>query len=228
LGLCLVAGMALLGHFIAQAIRDSKRFDTFVSVKGLSEREVPADLAIWPITFTLLDNDLIALQTQINTGRATVQAFLAESGFKPEDSNNPLPQIADLEASYRGDGDKPPPFRYRANVTVLLRSNNIPAVKKAMESSGKLVQKGLALSGGDYSGRPQFQFKGLNQIKPDMIQEANRNARKAAEKFAEDSNVKVGGIRHAVQGPFEIEDVDASSQDRKMVRVVTTVDFYLE
>ncbi len=223
-----MVGLSALGLFIERGIQNSKRFDTFVSVKGLSEREVPADLAIWPITFTVLDNDLIALQAQINNGRDTVRAFLTESGFKPDDSSNSLPQIIDLEASYRGDTDKKPPFRYRANVTVLLKSNEIPLVKKAMESSGKLVQKGMVLGGGDYSGRPQFHFKGLNQIKPDMIQEANRNARKAAEKFAEDSNVKVGGIRHAVQGPFEIEDVDASSQDRKMVRVVTTVDFYLE
>ena len=89
------------------------------------------------------------------------------------------------------------------------------------------MQQGIALGGGDYSGRPQFLFTGLNLIKPDMIQEATRNARKAAERFAADSNVPIGSVRHAVQGPFEINDVDSSAPDRKIVRVVTTVDFYL-
>jgi uncharacterized protein len=96
-----------------------------------------------------------------------------------------------------------------------------------METCDKLVQEGVVLSGGNFVNQPQFLFNGLNQIKPDMIQEANRNARKAAEQFASDSHSQVGAIRHAVQGPFEINDVDSSSPDRKIVRVVTTVDFYL-
>ncbi len=119
-------------------------------------------------------------------------------------------------------------FRYQANITVLLRSAKVPKVKSAMEASDKLVQQGIALSGGDYQSKPQFLFTGLNEIKPDMIQEANRNARKAAERFAADSNSPVGAVRHAIQGPFEINDVDSSSPDRKIVRVVTTVDFYLQ
>ncbi|MEP6776818.1 MAG: hypothetical protein ABI944_00080, partial [Chthoniobacterales bacterium] len=81
---------------------------------------------------------------------------------------------------------------------------------------------------GEYMSKPQFLFTGLNRIKPDMIQEANRAARQAAEKFAADANAQTGSIRHAVQGPFEVNDVDASAPDRKIVRVVTTVDFYLK
>ena len=84
------------------------------------------------------------------------------------------------------------------------------------------------LGGDNYGGKPQFLFTGLNAIKPDMIQEANRNARKAAERFAADSNSPVGAVHHAVQGPFEVNDLDSSTPDRKIVRVVTTVDFYLQ
>jgi uncharacterized protein len=97
-----------------------------------------------------------------------------------------------------------------------------------MESCDKLVQNGVLLGGNDYNNKAQFLFTGLNQIKPDMIQEANLSARKAAERFAADSNSPVGAIRHAIQGPFEVNDLDSSSPDRKVVRVVTTVDFYLK
>ena len=227
LGISFIIGMALCALIAGQTIRSVKRMEEFVTVKGLSEREVAADLAIWPIAFTLSDNDLTQLQGQIQTARKTVYGFLTENGFEQSEISNAPPQITDtrtgsgeLDASKR-------PSRYQGNITVLLRSAKIAKVKGAMESCDKLVQHGIALSGGDYSSKPQFLFTGLNQIKPDMIQEANRNARKAAERFAADSNSPVGAVRHAVQGPFEINDVDSSSPDRKIVRVVTTVDFYL-
>ena len=98
-------------------------------------------------------------------------------------------------------------------------------VKAALENCDKLVEKGILLTNAD---RVQFLFTGLNAIKPEMIGEANKNARIAAGKFAEDSGMKIGRIRHAYQGPFEIQDVDQSSPDRKSIRVVTTVDFFFD
>jgi len=221
-----IAGMAVFGLIGRHALMSAKKLDEYVTVKGLSEREEPANLVIWPINFSVTDNDLSQLQAQIQKSRGTVHQFLAEQGFKPEELSNSPPQIDDLASG--SSEDRQPTFRYRANLSVLLRSTRITEAKAAMEASDKLVQRGIALTGGEYRGRPQFLFTGLNDIKPGMIQEANRNARKAAEKFAEDSQAKVGSIRHAVQGPFEIYDVDASSPDRKIVRVVTTVDFYLQ
>lgn len=227
LGVCFIVGMVGAALVAGQTIRSVKRMDEFVTVKGLSEREVSADLAIWPIAFTVSENDLSLLQVQIQGARKTVHEFLTGSGFEQAEIANSPPQINDAQAS-SGDGDAvKKPFRYRANITVLLRSTNVAKVKSTLEVSDKLVQQGIALGGGDYSGRPQFLFTGLNLIKPDMIQEATRNARKAAERFAADSNVPIGSVRHAVQGPFEINDVDSSAPDRKIVRVVTTVDFYL-
>ncbi len=228
LGLSFIVGMAVFALLAGHTIRSVKRMDEFVTVKGLSEREVPADLAIWPIAFTTAENDLTQLQGQIQTARKTVYQFLTESGFEPAEISNGLPQITDAQAASGGLDMSQRPFRYQANITVLLRSAKVLKVKSAMEASDKLVQQGIALSGGDYQSKPQFLFTGLNQIKPDMIQEANRNARKAAERFAADSNSPVGAVRHAIQGPFEINDVDSSSPDRKIVRVVTTVDFYLQ
>lgn len=227
LGVSFILGMTIAALLAGHTIRSVKRMDEFVTVKGLSEREVPADLAIWPIAFTIAENDLTQLQGQIQTARKTVHQFLTESGFEPAEISNGLPQIIDAQAASGGFDVSKRSFRYQANITVLLRSAKVPKVKSAMEASDKLVQQGIALTGGDYQSKPQFLFTGLNQIKPDMIQEANRNARKAAERFAADSNSPVGAVRHAIQGPFEINDVDSSSPDRKIVRVVTTVDFYL-
>lgn len=227
LGLAFVVGMAICALLFGHALRSVKRMEEFVTVKGLSEREMPADLAIWPIGFSVSDNDLTALQKQIQDARKAVYGFLTESGFEAGEISNAPPQINDAQGSGQDTDEAKRPLRYQARITVLLRSTKVAKVKNALETSDKLVQQGIALTGGDYGSKPQFLFTGLNQIKPDMIQEANRNARKAAERFAADADSPVGAVRHAVQGPFEINDVDTSSPDRKIVRVVTTVDFYL-
>jgi uncharacterized protein len=228
LGISFVIGMAVCALLAGHTIRSVKRMEEFVTVKGLSEREVPADLAIWPVAFTVSENDLTQLQAQIQAARKAVYQFLAESGFEQSEISNAPPQINDAQNSPGDLDESKRAFRYQASITVLLRSTKIAKVKSAMETCDKLVQQGIVLRGGDYMNKPQFLFTGLNQIKPDMIQEANRNARKAAERFAADSNSPVGAVRHAIQGPFEINDVDSSSPDRKIVRVVTTVDFYLK
>lgn len=226
LGLCFIAGMAVFAILVGSSLRAVKRMDEFVTVRGLSEREVPADLAIWPVTFMVNANDLSHLQDQIQQGRTVVHRFLAESGFAPGELSNAPPHIIDAQAADTGS-NVVRAFRYQANVTVLLRSAKVAQVKAALETCDRLVRQGIALSGGNYESKPQFLFTGLRKIKPEMIQEANRDARKAAERFASDSRSRLGEIRHALQGQFEIDDVDPSSPDRKNVRVVTTVDFYL-
>ena len=227
LGLSFIVGMTIAALLVGRTIRAVKRMEEFVTVKGLSEREVSADLGIWPVSFTVSANELTPLEAQIQTARQTVDQFLTEQGFEPGEISNAPPQISDAESSSNGAEDTKRPFRYQASVTVLLRSPKVSKVKTALEASDKLVQKGIVLGGDNYNGKPQFLFTGLNAIKPDMIQEANRNARKAAERFAADADSPVGAVHHAVQGPFEVNDVDSSTPDRKIVRVVTTVDFYL-
>ena len=226
-GIAFIIGMAVFGLIVRHAVMSAKKLDEFVTVKGLSEREVAANLAIWPITFMVMENDLTALQQQIAAARGKVQEFLSAQGFPADETSQTPPQIQDLVANGSNNGDQPQ-FRYRANITVLLRTTDVPKAKAALEKSDRLVQAGIVLTGGDYSGKPQFLFTLLNAIKPEMIGEANRNARKAAAKFAEDSQAQIGAIKHAVQGPFEVNDVDPSTPDRKTVRVVTTVDFYLQ
>jgi hypothetical protein len=230
LGVCVAVGLSLAGFFIARGVESAKRFERYVTVKGLSEREVPADLAIWPIRFNVAANDLKALQEQITNSRNIVRQYLTTAGFQDEEISVSPSQIADAEMSTRPDSEdkKPPAFRYSATVTTLLRSSRVDEVRKAMETSDRLVQSGIALAGGEYSSRAEFLFTGINAIKPGMIEEATMNARKAAEQFAKDSRSKVGTIRRATQGGIEVNDRDSSSPHRKIVRIVTTVDYFLE
>ncbi len=225
LGLSFILGMTSFGLLIGHAAKGYKRLDEFVTVKGLSEREVPANLVIWPLTFSLGDENLGTLQSKMKSSRETVRKFLRDGGFEDAEISNSPPSIREVRITPTKDEPNPPPPRYEAAVTVLLRTSKVPQVNSALENCDKLVEQGILLTSGN---RAQFLFTGLNEIKPGMIQEANRNARVAAEKFAGDSGAKIGRIRHAVQGPFEIEDVDERSPDRKNARVVTTVDFFLD
>jgi hypothetical protein len=118
------------------------------------------------------------------------------------------------------------PFRYSAQATVLVRSSDVETVRTAMERSLELQGRGVAVAR-NYESQSQFIYTALNEIKPEMIAEATRNAREAARQFAEDSGSEVGKIMRATQGLFTIEDVDSSMPHRKIVRVVTTVDFLL-
>ncbi|HSV62026.1 MAG TPA: SIMPL domain-containing protein, partial [Chthoniobacterales bacterium] len=170
------------------------------------------------------------LQEQITNSRNIVRQYLTAAGFQDQEISVSPPQIADAETSARSDSEdrKPPAFRYTATVTTLLRSSRVDEVRKAMEASDQLVQSGIALAGGEYNSRAEFIFTGINAIKPGMIEEATMNARKAAEQFAKDSKSNVGSIRRATQGGVEINDRDSSSPHRKIVRIVTTVDYFLE
>jgi hypothetical protein len=219
-----MVGCAILGLLARQTVLEAKQRDEFVTVKGLSERELPADLALWPITFEVKSKDLPLLQEGIQSARTIVGSFLAEQGFEAVEISHAPPRIRDEAA--RNEDPEALRYRYEATVTVLLRTKKVMQMKKAMERSDVLVKQGVALNGDE--GRAQYLFTGLNAVKPEMIQEANVNARKAAERFAGDSQARAGAIKHAVQGPFEVNDVDPSSPERKIVRVVTTVDFYVK
>ena len=220
-----VLGMSALGLLLGQAAKGYKRLDEFVTVKGLSEREMPANLVIWPVAYSLSDENLGQLQERMKATRIIVREFLKEGGFEDSEISNAPPAIREVRTTPTKEEPIPQPPRYDATVTLLLRTEKVPSVKAALENCDKLVEKGILLTNAE---RVQFLFTGLNAIKPEMIGEANKNARIAAGKFAEDSGMKIGRIRHAFQGPFEIEDVDQSSPDRKSIRVVTTVDFFFE
>ncbi|MGI6595704.1 MAG: SIMPL domain-containing protein [Candidatus Ratteibacteria bacterium] len=227
LGLCIGLGIAVAGIFLGVSLKASRRPQSVVSVRGLAERDVDADLVIWPIAFQETSNDLTILYKRITDKRKIVTDFLTDAGFKPEEISYSAPSIFDLQTmAYSNEYVKDKP-RYKADAKVMLRSTNVSLVKKAIEQSGSLVGKGIVLGASDWGNMTQYLFKGLNDIKPEMIEEATKNARAAAEKFAQDSGSKIGKISTASQGLFDITDRDQGTPEKKTVRVVTYVTYFL-
>lgn len=226
LGVCVGLGLAVAGALVGDALVKS-RAARQVTVKGLAEREVDADLAIWPISFKETAQELTALQKQVDARRAQVAAFLEAAGFARDDITFAAPRITDLHAEGAPGSRTQSPFRYVALATVTVQSKDVGLVKRSMEQAGTLVAAGVMLAQ-DWENRPQFLFTGLNAVKPAMIEEATVAAREAAVKFAKDSGSRIGKIRTASQGLFSVNDRDPSSPERKVVRVVTTVEYFLE
>lgn len=226
IGFSLFFGLVVLGFLLGDAAIRFKSFERTVAVKGLSEREVPADIVIWPITFQDASNDLSSLFASIQKKSSTVVEFLTDKGIAKEEITVAAPSVLDRYAQSYGNRAEII-NRYTASATVTVYSKNVETVRKAMSSLIDLGKKGVAVYGEDYRNQPQFLFTGLNDLKPAMIEEATKNARAVAEKFAQDSDSELGKIRSALQGQFTITDRDATTPYIKNVRVVSTVEYYL-
>ena len=225
LGALLAAGIAFAGYCIGDALLTARTASRYVTVKGLAERNVPADLAVWPITITETGNALSDVQKRLDEVRDITRAFLGDAGLAADTISESPPRITDYYAQGYTGRDMPQ-NRYKADITITVRTPDVERVKRAMEASGTLVKRGVVLAD-NYGSGTEFLFTQLNTIKPAMIAEATKNARKAAEQFARDSGSTVGSIRRAQQGLFTIRDRDINSPDLKIVRVVTTIEYFL-
>jgi hypothetical protein len=221
IALGMVAGSAIL----ANSLIEFRAMERVVQVKGLSEREVAADTVIWPIKFNDVDNNLTTLVANVERKNEQIQAFLKLQGFSQKEISVAVPQIVDRQAGYYDPNANQ--MRYTASSTVTVYSSNVDLVHQAMAKLLELSKTGIAIAGQDYDSKPEFIFSGLNELKPDMIAEATRNAREVAAKFAADSDSKLGKIKTASQGQFSITDRDSNTPYIKKVRVVATVDYYL-
>ncbi len=226
LGASLLLGFIALGWLLGHAAVKVKRLERTVVVKGLSEREVPADIAIWPLTFQEASNDLNALFGSLQKKNGQITDFLAGHGIAKDAITVGAPNVTDRFAQSYGDTSNIA-YRYTANSTVTVFSTDVEAVRKAMKDVITLGKQGVALSGEGYQNQTQFEFSGLSKLKPAMIEEATKNARSVAEKFAEDSESRLGKIRSAQQGQFSIENRDSTTAHIKKVRVVATIEYYL-
>lgn len=197
-----------------------------VSVRGLAEREVPADMATWRVSFSVSGNDLAALQREVISKTKIVLDFLGEYDLDEGDYSVLSPEVTDTTTNIYLDQSRRQ-FNYVAKQTVLVRTEKVSSAKAASIDTIDLMGKGVALSS-DYDNRVRYEFNGLNEIKPEMIADATKNALLAAEQFAHDSGSKVGKIVSANQGLFSIEDAAVGLEDIKNVRVVTTVVYSLK
>ena len=222
LAICLL----LMGFLIKQGLDSFAEKNRIVTVKGLAEMEVPANKVTWPLMYKEVGNDLISLYNRIHTTNDAIVNFLIKKGIKKEEISVNAPEIIDLQAERYNQN----PVQYRYNVTTVITvtSNQVDLVRSLIQEQSELLKQGIAITGGDYRYNTQYDFTSLNEIKPQMIEEATKNAREAALKFAKDSESELGKIKRAYQGQFSIEDRDANTPYIKRIRVVTTIDYSLE
>ncbi|MBR4454508.1 MAG: SIMPL domain-containing protein [Bacteroidales bacterium] len=215
----------LAALIVAGGMSQIARQQRTVTVRGLAERDVPADMAIWPLTFSVGSNDLSQLQTDIMSKIEIVKAYLQEKGLSEADYTIKSADITDNSVNpWLTEKGR---YTYLAKQVILVRSSNVEAVMAAQASSLDLAGKGIAVSQ-DYESMISFEFTKLNDIKPEMIAEATQNAREVAEQFARDSHSKVGKISQATQGYFTIENAAQGLEQVKHVRVVTSIVYLLK
>ena len=220
----IMLGLIVLGLMVPVAAKVFRSYERTVTVKGLCEKEVAADKVIWPVSFKVVGNDLEALNEEINSKTAYARSFLERGGVGAQDISVSVPVVSDKYANEYGDNNRL--YRYVATCTITVCSNEVDKVLALMGMQSELLTRGIVPSS-EWQSQPQFLFEGLNDIKPEMIQEATRNARLAGEQFAKDSGSRLGKIRSASQGSFSIEDRDSNTPQVKRVRVVTSVVYYL-
>ena len=223
--LLLSLGLAVLGLFVYFGLNSLGNRERVVAVRGLAEREVKADRVIWPVVYKTTGNDLPALYGQLNDVSAKIRAFLVENGIPATDISTGAPEIVDLRADRYNTNRVAD--RYNVTLVTTVVTGKVDAARSLMSRMGELLKSGIAISANDYGNQVQYEFNGLNAIKPAMIEEATHTARKAAEQFAKDSESELGKIKSASQGLFTVSDRDSYTPYVKRVRVVTTVNFYL-
>jgi hypothetical protein len=221
-----VIGFAIivLGFALRSGIVAFKDMDRSVTVKGLAEREVKADKVTWPLVYKELGNDPAEMYDLLTQKNKKVLAFLKSAGIKESDISVNPPVISDRQAD--NYGNEIMNYRYKATSVITVTSTEVDKVRTLMRRQSELMKQGIALVSEEYgSNSVVYEFTGLNKVKPDMIEEATKNARKTAQKFADDSGSSLGEIRNAQQGQFSIEDRDANTPYIKRLRVVNTVEY---
>lgn len=224
-GIAIAVGLLLLGLCIKGGIDNFANRGRQVTVRGLSEREVSANLVTWPIVTKELGNDLTTIYSRIQSTNERIARFLTDNGLtKDEFSINP-PEVEDRQAvSYNQDGIRE---RYLVTNVIVVNSTKVDLVRSLIEKQDQLMRDGIAVVADNYQYHTTYEFTGLNDIKPEMITEATKAARDAAERFAADSHSEIGRIVTASQGQFSIEDRDQYTPYKKNVRVVNSITYEL-
>lgn len=226
-----MVGLMGSGFLLGDGLRRAKEADREVTVKGVSERDVTADIATWSIRFSDTGNDLASVQGSVDRQAQAVRTFFTEAGFKPSDfTDSDISLMRDQQRDAYGN---PLPESLTVSRTIQLRTDDVMKARAAYAKQADLLRAGVEMGGGSVN----YTFTGLNGLKPDMIAEANRSARESAQQFANDSGASVGKIKTASQGYFSISardgvdceycDSSGANTPFQKVRVVTTVAYEL-
>lgn len=222
--LIIAAALIIAGAMLPFSVAKFKSYDRTVDVRGLCEREVKADKVIWPLTYKVVGNELGDVLKDTDRYNNYILSFLKNGGIEDSEITVAAAQISDKFANEYGNNDRV--YRYLCTNVITVCTSNVDAVLSLRSRQDEILKQGIALSE-NWENRTEFKFEALNDIKPEMIAEATASAREAAQKFAKDSNSKLGKIKNASQGVFSIEDRDSNTPELKKVRVVTSVTYYL-
>ena len=217
----LAIGIIVLGWFIKSGIDNFSNKDRKVTVKGLAEREVKADKVTWSLSTNEMGNDLPTLYESINMKTGKIKAFLKQNGIEDGEITVNPPTVNDLESNQWSENRRN--FRYIINTTLTVSTQKVDLVNKAIFKQAELLKQGVAIEGSN----PEYEYVSFQQMKPEMMEEAIKNAQKTAEQFTKASNSKLGNIQTAGQGQFEINDRDQNTPYIKKLRVVTTITYAL-
>lgn len=218
----LAIGLIVLGWFIKSGIDNFSNKDRKVTVKGLAEREVKADKVTWSLSTNEMGNDLPTLYESINAKTGKIKNFLKQNGIEEGEITVNPPTVNDLESNQWSENHRN--FRYIINTTLTVSTQKVDLVNKAIFKQAELLKQGVAIEGSN----PQYEYVSFQQMKPEMMEEAIKNAQKTADQFAKASNSKLGNIQTAGQGQFEIDDRDQNTPYIKKLRVVTTITYALD
>lgn len=226
LGLCIMIGLMVLGNCVGNGMKRFADKDRYVTVKGLAEREVMANKVVWPIPYYCVSNDIQELYNGLDKSSNAIVTFLKDNGISDDEIIMSTPNVTDrLAQSYTPENLT---YRYQGRDVITVSSAKVEKIIELMNRQIELMKQGVNIGTEyGYGGQATFEYTDLNNIKPEMIEEATRNARAVAQKFAEDSESELGGIRNANQGQFSISS-DETTPHIKNIRVVTTIDYSLK
>lgn len=225
ISLAIVLASLILAFGFNKALNDFKTLERSVSVKGLSQKDVEADTLIFPIKFTRSNNNLTNLYEDLEKDKQNILRFLQAQGVRTDEISYNAPNIIDkLSDPYRNDNIVS--FRYVGTGNLLIYTKNVKLGKSILEKISTLGKEGIVIKIENYE--IEYLYTKLNEIKPQMIEEATLNARNAAIKFAQDSNSHLGKIKKASQGQFSISNRDKNTPYIKTIRVVSTIEYYLK
>lgn len=225
-GLAIMVGLIVLGAMMPLAVKQFRSFDRTVNVKGLCEREVKADKAIWPIVYKVMSNDIQEVNESIARNNSLIVDFLKKGGLDASEITVSVPKISDKYSTEYGSNDRA--YRYIATNVITVCTEDVDAVLELRARQSELIRNGIIIEVESWENPLEFRFEGLNSLKPEMVEEATKNAREVAQKFAFDSGSRLGKIKNASQGTFTIENRDSNTPHIKKVRVVTSVTYYLK
>lgn len=220
--LLIALSIVILGLCLKSGIDNFTFRDREVTVRGLAERQVMANEVTWPITFNIAGDDLTTIYDNVSRTDSIIVRFLTSSGITRDDISVAPPSTYNAAANQYGSSTFK--YKYSLESTVTVTTKKVDKVRELLGRQAELLKEGVAFS----NSYINYRYTDLNAIKPAMIEEATKNARLAADKFAADSHSKVGKIKTASQGQFSIDDSDSSTPWLKNVRVVSTIVYYIE